>query len=607
MCGITGKISKVVIRTHDVKIALQAINHRGPDATGYWQSADRTKYIGSTRLAIQDLSPSGQMPMHSSDNLVHIVMNGEVYNFKEIRNELLGLGYIFYSDSDTEVVLNAYLAWGVHSFDRLNGMYAIAIIDERENSLILVRDRAGEKPLYCYHTHDLFAFASELKVLLNDEAVPNKLNHFALAEYLQYGYVASNHSLLSGVWQLKPGTYLELALDNLQYRQHTYWHLPEFTLEEYHAEQDYVNELERLLTQSIEGQLVADVPVGVFLSGGVDSSIVTGIASKVAQQPIKTFHISMKDAPNIDEQKYADVIAKHFRTDHTVLAAEALTFGKFMSILDTIDEPMADSSYIPTFMVAELAKQHVTVALGGDGGDELFGGYHHYQHLSSIAENTSYSWQSTITKRLPLGIKGRNYILSRDLDNYTYGFKNFFDDNHLAEILHLDVQNMIIPYQKASYIGSDILQAATRHDFHNYMTDDILAKVDRAAMANSLETRAPFLDRCVVEFAFGKVPSELKIKGSTKKYLLKALAKQLLPKDFPIERKQGFSIPLAQWMTGKWKGSVLEMIDELPSNIINKKELLRLLDREGRFFKNSHRIYAVFLLMVWMHKYKVEV
>jgi asparagine synthase (glutamine-hydrolysing) len=606
MCGIIGYLSNSLSKELFEK-QIKTLSHRGPDDNGIWISENKRVALGSVRLAIQDISPLGKMPMHDEKNQVHIVLNGEIYNFREIRAELELIGYTFISNSDTEVLLKSYLEWGSLCLDKLNGMFAFAIYDERTHKMLLARDRVGEKPLYIWNGGGQISFASELKAFFVDPSFPKKINNQALSEYLQYGYISSEQSIFENVSQLKPGHYFEIDTQTLKSTYLPYWSLLE-SKSSAHTTSEIVEKLEGLIEKSISHQLIADVPVGVFLSGGVDSSLITAIASKVSSKPIKTFHISMPDAPHLDERKYADQVAHYFSTEHVVLKADTINFDDFVSIIETLDEPMADSSYIPTFIVSKLARQYVTVVLGGDGGDELFAGYTHYQHLVQLQQKKGNFYDvlpQSLISQFPLGLRGRNFILSQKKENFKHGYKSFFDDVSLKKLISKSHSHIITPFSKQSIINfkENIIDSASQFDAHNYLPDDIMTKVDRASMANSLETRAPFLDRDILEFA-STVPSSIKIKDNIKKYPLKVLLNQLMP-NFEIERKQGFSIPLSQWVQTKWKAQIINLVNDIEVEAFDKKYLIALIEKEGKWFQNSNRIYALLVLLIWKRKYNI--
>ena len=612
MCGILGEINLQSINPHRFERQLDSIQHRGPDDAGIWENAARTVALGSRRLAIQDLSSAGKMPLHSEDARVHIVFNGEIYNFHDVRSDLKSLGHTFHSGSDAEVVLKSYLAWGEQCLENLDGMFAFAIFDERKGgSLLLARDRAGEKPLYFWPNSNGLAFASELKALLLNPALPRRLNGAALHEYLLRGYATRERCFVDGVYKLPPAHLLTCSLSDPTPQIRPYWSIPAPTPNKRPAN-ELAEELEHLLRRSVRRQLIADVPVGVLLSGGVDSSLITALAAAESASPIRTFHIAFPGYGHYDESDYARTVARHFGTEHHELAGQDIRPDDLDKVLDYLDEPLADHSVLPTFLVSKLTRQYVKAALGGDGGDELFGGYSHYQHLlrlesakrliPNVFRNTLLP---NVLKKIPVGIKGRNY-LAQWVGNMNDG--SLTDPYALGQILNQQVaKDQRIHPQKLAGEAVNTLHSATRHDFTHYLPDDILTKVDRMSMAHSLELRAPWLDRAVVEFAFSQVPEALKTTREQKKILPKILAQRLLPAGLDLQKKQGFSIPLKQWLaTPEWQQYFREGLSNC--QIADTQAMQRMLHREGRYswMSNSTRLFALLVLEKWLRKYDIR-
>jgi len=607
MCGIYGKVSTKKLDVKQCQVYLEAIEHRGPDNTNYYINSDSNIFIGSTRLSIQDVSTNSNMPLLDLDLKITVAQNGEIYNFKEIKRELSILGHEFITSGDTEVVLKAYKEWGMNCISRFTGMFAISILDERINRLFLVRDRVGEKPLYYFTGNNLFCYSSELRPFLIDSEIENKINYTALAEYLQYGYVGSSRCLLDEVCQLKPGNILEIDILKLSVYERRYWVLPEFNenTNNYNY-QELKEKFSYLFTASVGSQLVSDVPIGVFLSGGLDSSLITGVAASIVDFPLKSFHVSMDGYKKLDERRHAKIISDFFSTDHTEIESEDITFDKFYTIIDSLDQPMADSSYIVTFQISELARKYVKVVLGGDGGDELFAGYNQYLEKLNGETNLFSRNISRLSSNLPVGLKGRNYLLNTGVTlNQTRG-KQFFDDYTLLKLLGKEFSSKLSAFNKFKIDTIENLNQLLKLDFTNYLPDDVLFKVDRASMANSLETRAPFLDKDLVEFAFGVVPEEFKLKGGIKKFLVKEFAAQILPKNFEFERKQGFSFPLHEKLMGDWKAKALDLYNSFDNQIFNNDLVSNIIRNEGVVFNNSNRIYAVLVLQNWISKYQIK-
>jgi asparagine synthase (glutamine-hydrolysing) len=620
MCGIVGIASKEPI-AHRAWLAQgrDAMKHRGPDDSGEWWSSDGRLGIGHRRLSIIDLSPAGHQPMSDAAGTLQIVFNGEIYNFGHLRKELVAKGHTFRSHSDTEVILAAYREWGPECLSRLNGMFALALYDEQRNSVLLARDRAGEKPLfYSLHSGTL-RFSSELKAMLSDPALPRRIDQQALDCYLSIGYVPADRCILQGFSKLPAAHALQFDMQSGDTKLWRYWQLPEFDTS---ASSDpsgdgvLLDELEALLEDSVRRQLVADVPVGVLLSGGVDSSLVTAMAVRASSR-VQTYTIGFPGHGEHDETDHARLIARHFGTRHTELMAEPATVDLLPALARQFDEPMVDSSMIPTFMVSRLVRQHCAVALGGDGGDELFGGYPHYarmlwmeQHLGSIPRFLRCG-MSLASGLLPVGMKGRNYLqsLGADLRRGLPIVAGCFDASTRQSLMGAwGHWNTVAEACVLARVPSqpDLLQRATRMDFQNYLSEDILVKVDRSSMLTSLEVRAPFLDYRLVEFAFGKVPSRLKATIDDKKILLKRLTSRLLPPEFNRNRKQGFSLPLADWLRGGAFRAFFNDVLRDPSSVFDRRVVDGLLRGHDRGRSNHERLFCLALFELWRREYRVE-
>jgi asparagine synthase (glutamine-hydrolysing) len=621
MCGIVGLISQSGFPNRPpLTPALNAISHRGPDDAGEWWSGDGCVGLGHRRLAIIDLSPAGHQPMEDASRQLCIVFNGEIYNFAELRAELTAKGHCFRSQSDTEVILAAYREWGTDCLSRLNGMFAFALYDSRKRQVFMARDRAGEKPLFYGWANGVLRFASEIKALLADPALPRCVDREALDCYLAMGFVPGRSCLLRNIEKLPPAHALVFGLDTGQLRLWRYWELPEMDTVVENGKADetaLLHELEALLEDSVRRQLVADVPVGVLLSGGVDSSLVTAMAVRAAPN-VKTFTIRFPGHRQHDETEHARLIARHFGTEHVELEAAESTVDLLPLLARQFDEPIVDSSMIPTYMVSRLVRGHCTVALGGDGGDELFGGYEHYSRLLWMRQRLGHvprCLRLPVAKAaeawLPVGFKGRNWLqgLGADWASSLPLIACYYDrsvrrrlmvGNGPWELVAESVRERRIPQE------ADLLQRATRMDFESYLAEDILVKVDRASMLNSLEVRAPLLDYRLVEFAFGKVPARLKATAESRKVLLKRLATRVLPPAFDLQRKQGFSVPLASWLrSGPWQTFFHDVLLGSGDTPFSRKEMRRLLDGQARGRANSERLFALVLFELWRKEYRI--
>lgn len=616
MCGLVGQASsKKFLNTSYLKAQNLTISHRGPDDSGEWWSSDMRVGLAHSRLSIIDLSNSGHQPMTLSGEDITIVFNGEIYNHHQLRRELLNKGYSFKSKSDTEVILAAYSYWGMECIHKLNGMFSFVIYDHSIKKVFLARDRAGEKPLFYYFDGISLYFASELKALMKHPDLPKKINLDSLDCFLGMGYVPGNNCILEGYNKLEAAHILSFELNNSVIKLSKYWELPEYSnIKPVPSMEDLSMELEKLLEDSVSRQLEADVPVGILLSGGVDSSLLTALASKKSSK-VKTFTIGMPGHKNLDETSYARLIADHFSTDHLELPIEESTADLLPVLAKQYDEPLVDSSMIPTFLVSKLVREHCKVAIGGDGGDELFGGYQHYRRILKMKNMAKYCPEfirsivsTSATHILPAGFKGKNWLqgLSVDFDKETPQIAYYFDHLLRKKLLsnhqnHSTVSEKI--RNKFLSVDNDIIQRATKLDFNTYLKDDILVKVDRASMLNSLEIRAPFLDQRVIEFAYKSVPSEYKVNNKSEKILLKYMASKILPTNFDFQRKQGFSIPLSSWLKS---GPYRDMFNDILLSsdcVFDKKVVSFLLNGQDIGLNNSERLFALFMFEIWRKEY----
>jgi asparagine synthase (glutamine-hydrolysing) len=620
MCGIVGIASTsapidgaLVARMRDT------MTHRGPDDAGLWSSGDGRAVLAQRRLAIIDLSPGGHQPMIDPSNGVAITFNGEIYNYLELRSELEALGEPFRTSSDTEVLLAAYRRWGTDCLKRLNGMFAFGLYDPQAQTLFLARDRAGEKPLFYREAGGRIAFASELKALLEDRAAPRVLDTEAFGFYLASGYVPWDHCLLKGYRKLPQGHALTFDLRTGRHEVWPYWTLPKAAQGHARAE-ELEEELERLLLESVRLRLIADVPVGILLSGGVDSSLVTAMAARASSKPVKTFTIAFPGHRGFDEAPYARMVARHFGTEHTELAAEPATTDLLVRLARQYDEPSGDSSMLPTYLVSRLIRQHATVALGGDGGDELFAGYFHYDWLqrhdrvrAALPAALRRTIGAAAARLLPVGVRGRNYLIgvSRDV-RWTIAHVNVYFDTEARRRLvpSLATRNGAAVSPEAWRMSlcdpaDTPLRQATSVDFRTYMVDDILVKVDRASMLTSLEVRAPFLDPRIIELAFARVPDHLRAANGQKKILPRRLAARLLPKELDLSRKQGFAVPLATWFKGDFGDFVEQVLGEADETLFDRAVIRRLIATQRQGLVNSHRLFALTMFELWRREYRV--
>lgn len=623
MCGLFGVMSSRPVGERDwFEAAGRAIAHRGPDGEGTWWDATGRVGFGHRRLAIVDLSPLGAQPMQIADGTLTVVLNGEIYNHVALRVELETLGHKFRSHSDTEVLLAAYREWGEGALQRLNGMFAFALYDSARDRVLLARDRAGEKPLFLYRTEDgELLFGSELKALLCHPQMSRRIAPEAMQAFLGFGYVPQDGCILQGVRKLPAGAALIYDLKDGTERQWRYWDieaLPEPATDQDVDPDRLAETLETLLSDAVARQLQADVPVGVLLSGGVDSSLVTALAARHRPE-VKTFTVKFPGGGRYDESIYARQIATHFGTDHTELSADKVEPDLIDMIAGQIDEPMIDSSAIPTYLVSRMIREHCTVAIGGDGADELFGGYRHYSRILWAAwrfgsvplaiRRPIARWADAF---LPTGMKGRNHLAGLNTD-YRSGvplIAQFFTDTEIVRLMGgaLNATPVLEQFRNLIQPASNLLDRATRTDFRLFMSEDILVKVDRMSMAASLETRAPFLDRDVIEFAFSQVPAAAKTTPSARKIVLRSLAKRLLPDDYDSSRKQGFSVPMARWLRpGEALRARFEEVLLDPACMFDTVTVEGLFSGLDRGRNNGERLYGLVLFELWRHRYGISV
>jgi asparagine synthase (glutamine-hydrolysing) len=616
MCGIYGEVSRnVSYELENLEAGLQTLVHRGPDASGSWLSPDGLVWLGHRRLSIIDLSNASVQPMHSFDARFSISFNGEIYNFQQVKDQLLAKGYKFNSTGDTEVLLNAWHCWGTDCLKRLDGMFAFAIYDANAKKLFLARDRAGEKPLYYRVSNDGISFASELKPLLNRTGVDRNVNPIALNSILGMGYVPRDLCIIEGHNKLLPGHFLEYDIVTSQHTISEYWSLPTKDSGKY-SEAELVEELDRLLTKSISEMLVADVPVGVLLSGGLDSSLITAYASK-AKSDIHTFTVGFEGFEANDEKKYAKLIADNYGTTHLELDAVVVKPELLYDLAAQFDEPIADPALIPTYLISKLVKEYCTVALAGEGGDELFGGYSRYSQLLKMKEKLNgfpLGLRKLVSfgaeRMLPLGFKGRHYLMNvgTDFANSVPQSDSLFNYNERKELLKIKNKAYRTDSVKQNIFkkGSDFADSLFRYDMNGFLPENLLLKADRSSMLASLELRTPFLDRETIEFAFKYVPSSLKVDGNRKKILLKSLGKKVLPTSFDFNRKQGFVPPLDQWFQMEdWKSFIMDNLTG--SNAVFDPKMVDSMYKgmqEGHF--NKRRIFILLMLQLWSTNYKIK-
>jgi asparagine synthase (glutamine-hydrolysing) len=610
MCGIYGLLNPEGTSSESVVAARDRLAHRGPDDAGLWMSPDGKVALAHCRLSIVELSSLGHQPMQSECGRYVVVFNGEIYNYVELRDELRRAGERFRGGSDTEVILAAYRRWGADSVARFNGMFAFAIYDRgtptESRRLFIARDRAGKKPFYYSQAGGRFEFASELKAMVSG----NGLSLRALNFYLALGYVPDEFCIRSGVLKLPPAHAGYFDFDSGKLTTWRYWRLPKNTAAGDSDGESLAERAGDLLQDAVRLRLRSDVPVGVFLSGGLDSSLVAAAAQRVSGAGVKTFTVAFPGTSH-DESGYADLVARYLGSDHHTLKIPAPSFDTLDELAGKLDEPLADSSLIPSYLISKFTRAHVKVALGGDGGDELFGGYSDYQ--TALADAARLGWVpdgllrrlGRLAGLLPAGIRGRNRLYALQggpFQSLIWGTP-YFDIDLRRRILSRDARAVLNDsldeperwLLSLFHEGGDPVDAMTRTHFGSILADDFLVKVDRASMAVGLELRSPFLDTRLVEFAFGCIPWKWKVQGRESRRIERILAHRWLPSNLDLNRKQGFSIPLNEWLRTTGCQPVEAVRSHLPP-AINQEEVNRLIagHRAGR--ANGGRLYALQML-----------
>ncbi len=641
MCGIAGWINLDTTKpNHNAEPVLhsmcETIVHRGPDSEGLW--TDEAVALGMRRLSIIDLK-TGDQPVFSEDKSVVVMMNGELYNYREVRAELEKDGFKFVTKTDTEILPHLYQKYGDAFLDHVNGMYALSLWDSRRKKLIIARDRFGEKPLYYGIFDGKLIWASEPKAILAHPSVKPELDLNALRHYVSFDYVPAPMSIYKGIHKLPAAHVLVVEYGEVRTRKYwdiswgpTTWSANGYLKHEGPMAPDDLEvkawELRELLSDAVRMRLVSDVPLGILLSGGIDSSTVAAFATQHATERVKTFSIGFEE-DSFDESKYARKVAKHLDTEHYEDKLSATTAGDLISDIGKwLDEPMSDGSLIPTFLLAQFVRKHVTVALGGDGGDELFAGYPmYYAHTLAAKYNAIPAFVRSgliepVVNALPVSTsnmsfdyKAKRFVRSAKNDDMTrhHGwFGSFAVEQHeklftkdvLAQT-EADIYRGVRELVDASD-AENIIEKAQYADINFYLAEDILTKVDRAAMAVSLETRAPFLDPRVGQFA-ASIPVEYKLKGKSGKVILKEAMKDLLPHDILHRPKKGFGIPIAEWLKGRLNRLMHDMLspERLNKQGLFKVDYVQRLMTEHETGTASHHkeLWTLLVFQLWCNSF----
>jgi len=618
MCGISGIVyldNKRKLETSILKRMTDAIYHRGPDDEGFY--INNNVGLGFRRLSIIDLS-TGHQPIANDDSSVNIVFNGEIYNYLELRDNLKSKGYKFKTSTDTEVILRSYEEYGVNCLQYLRGMFAFAIWDDNKQQLFCARDRFGIKPFYYSYDNEKFVFGSEIKAILKAGAIDRSLSIDALDSYFTFGYITGDISIYKSILKLQPSHYLLLSYKNKQpLKIEKYWDVhfePDFSK----SEDQWAEELDATLSETTKLHMISDVPLGAFLSGGIDSSSVVALMAKNSNLPIKTFSIGFKEK-KFNELEYAREIAVKYHCEHHEQIIEPEAISLLPRLVEAYDEPFADSSAIPTYYVSKLAREYVTVALSGDGGDELFAGYNEYPSLNKL-HSYPFNFKSPLFKKLiwgnlnkliPDGGKGKvsTYFLSKP-NEYMGAYSTIYSSEERGKLILPDyfVNNhgaASESYKESllkSFGSEDFISRLQHLDIQTYMVDDILTKVDRASMMNSLEARVPLLDHKFAELTF-KIPWNLKLNGKDQKSIFKKAMSHNLPRSIYNHPKQGFAVPLSMWFKGDLNEYVKDTLlspDALLSSYLNKKYVRKALEGNSTSGDFRTRIWSLLFFEEWL-------
>ncbi|OMP78875.1 asparagine synthase (glutamine-hydrolyzing) [[Flexibacter] sp. ATCC 35208] len=632
MCGIAGYIHKTKLTYNDSVIVgmLEVLAHRGPDNKSHWGNEDECVFLGHRRLAILDLSDAGKQPMLSNDEDLVVVFNGEIYNFDEIRSELKMLGYTFKTGSDTEMILYAYKEWGIDAVSKFIGMFAIVLFDRKQKQVYFIRDRFGVKPLFIFESEKLLMFSSEIKAFYEHPEFKNDINLDAIPLFLRYGYIPTPHSIFTHVRKVKPGQILQYDMEKGKVvREVIYWDpLDAFNREKFYhkTEAEIIAETLELLKSAFQYRMVADVPVGIFLSGGIDSSLVTALLTKQLGYKLKTFTIGF-DNEAFNEAKIAKEVSEQLNTEHhEYICTEKDALEIIPQLPVYYDEPFADSSAIPTMLLSQKVRPHVTVALSADGGDEIFGGYTKYFSRGGLYNmlrkspgvlRYPISWGLGLMRRYRRmqGRYDKDAILERAQEIVHANDKSvsflkkidyrLFSNYELKKLMKGAFKKLDTAFDVSGSLAADNseIEKMQSTDVKTYMLDDILVKVDRATMAYSLEGREPLLDHRLFEYV-AQIPAAIKFKDNIPKYLLKEIDYTMLPKELLDRPKRGFAVPIEHWLLNElavFCDTYLSEQEIATSGIFDYQEIKKLRRRfqEKQRRADADRIWRILCFQMW--------
>ncbi|MGD0513529.1 MAG: asparagine synthase (glutamine-hydrolyzing) [Terriglobales bacterium] len=624
MCGIAGVVDAQGggVQAATIRRMCESIIHRGPDDEGIFVKDGAG--LGVRRLSVIDVA-GGHQPVFNEDKTIWVAFNGEIYNFPELRRDLEKRGHHFYTHSDTEVIVHLYEEMGSNCVQKLRGMFAFAVWDTRRRRLLLARDRLGVKPLHYAFADGRLFFASEIKSILAVAPELATVDQRALWRYMYFGYIPDPATAFLAIQKLGPGHVLEFEAGKVN--TYKYWELPEYGTHPPIGEEECLQELEQRLTEAVRIRLIAEVPLGALLSGGTDSSTMVALMARASARPVKTFSVGFRHA-DFNEAPYARLVAERFGTEHHELILEPDVVESVEDLTHSLEEPFGDSSLLPSYFVSRLARQHVTVALSGDGGDEIFAGYERYQiHLQRrnfnwIPQWVGHAYREHLHSRLPSSVPGRNLAYSVSLpwrERYLEGISLqpfdremalLSDDFRAAAVGGIDPLSSFRQYLDEAP-ARDPLSRVLYLDTKTYLPGDILTKVDRMSMLASLEVRVPILDHLFVEWVTG-LPSEWKMRGTQRKYIFTKLAERVgVPKKVFDRPKQGFALPLCHWMRNELKDLIMSSLldsSTIQRGYFNRQGIQRLLEEHfGGRRDHSPRIWRFFMFELWQRNFLANV
>jgi asparagine synthase (glutamine-hydrolysing) len=618
MCGIAGIVDWTGARPQEslLKAMTDSIAHRGPDGEGHFAHANLG--FGHRRLSIIDVA-AGKQPMSNEDGTVWITFNGEIYNYQELRRELVSAGHTFTTHSDTEVIVHGFEEWGDSLLPRLRGMFAFAVYDQKTGEVLIARDHFGIKPVVFYEGQDVLLFASEIKALMLDPRVKAPLDAGALADYFEYGYVPAPKSILKNVKKLLPGHFIRL---NVRRRedivQRRYWKLDYSVTDDSVTESAAIVELQRLLAESVRGQMVADVPLGAFLSGGIDSSAVVALMARESADPIKTFSIGFQEE-RFTETKYARMVAAANKTDHHEHVVTPDIRSLLPRLVAHFDEPFSDASAVPTYYLCEMARKHVTVSLSGDGGDELFAGYDRYRQwtlppaLAAVPLPLRKAFFGPLSSVYPREWPGARLVAGAPFDHderFVQLMRSMYGAVDVSTLLNRTLSDQIKGRESFGWLRKsfdpstrDPLHRMLEVDANTYLPNDILTKVDITSMMNSLEVRVPLLDHKLAEYV-ARLPSRLKLANGVTKSIFKKSMEPSLPREVLYRPKMGFGVPMRQWVTNELRDTVRGyLLDSSRVSGMLEPKLLRTMveDNEKNLYgsRTGGKLWWVLFFEMW--------